>query len=115
MNNVKVHQLGEFYVNFGLLGVLAGMGLLGLLYRTLHALFHRPGACVATLAAGTHMLTVLAVEMESILSVSLGFLLWYAIAVAALALAVRAAAAVLGSAFALSQRDQTVSSRDAGA
>ena len=91
MNSVKVHQLGEFYANFGLLGVLAGMGLLGLLYRTLHALFHRPGACVATLAACTHMLTVLAVEMESILSVSLGFLLWYAIAVAALALAVRAA------------------------
>ena len=91
MNNVKVHQLGEFYANFGLLGVLAGMGLLGLLYRTLHALFHRPGACVATLAAGTHMLTVLAVGMESILSVSLGFLLWYAIAMAVLALAVRAA------------------------
>ena len=90
-NNVKVHQLGEFYANFGLLGVLAGMGLLGLLYRALHALFHRPGACVATMAAGTHMLTVLAVEMESILSVSLGFLLWYAIAVAALALAVHAA------------------------
>ena len=36
--------------------------------------------------AGTHMLTVLAVEMESILSVSLGFLMWYAIAVVALAL-----------------------------
>ena len=43
------------------------------------------------MAAGTHMLTVLALEMESILSVSLGFLMWYAIAVALLALAVRAA------------------------
>ena len=67
------------------------MALLGLLYRTLHTLFHRPGACTATMAAGSHMLTVLAVEMESILSVSLGFLMWYAIAIAVLALAVRAA------------------------
>ena len=91
MNNAKVHQLGEFYLNFGVAGVLAGMFLLGLLYRALHELFHKPGACVATMAAGTHALTVLALEMESILSVSLGFLMWYAIAVALLALAVRAA------------------------
>ena len=91
MNNAKVHQLGEFYLNFGVPGVLAGMFLLGLLYRALHELFHKPGVCVATMAAGTHMLTVLASEMESILSVSLGFLMWYAIAVALLALAVRAA------------------------
>ena len=89
MNNFKVHQLGEFYVNFGVLGALVGMFLLGLLYRTLHALFHKPGACVATMAAGTHMLTVLAVEMESILSVSLGFLAWYAIVVGVLAIVVR--------------------------
>ena len=91
MNNVKVHQLGEFYLNFGVPGVLGGMFLLGLLYRAIHELFHKPVACVATMAAGTHMLTVLALEMESILSVSLGFLMWYAIAVALLALAVRAA------------------------
>jgi len=91
MNNAKVHQLGEFYLNFGVLGVLAGMFLLGLLYRVLHEIFHKPGACAATMAVGTHMLTVLALEMESLLSVSLGFLMWYAIAVALLALAVRAA------------------------
>ena len=90
MNNAKVHQLGEFYLNFGVPGVLAGMFLLGLLYRALHELFHKPSACAATMAVGTHMLTVLALEMESLLSVSLGFLMWYAIAVALLALAVRA-------------------------
>ena len=85
----KMHQLGEFYVNFGLAGVLLGMFVLGFLYRSLHELFHQPGSCTATLAAGTHMLAVLALEMESILSVSLGFLIWYAIALVALALVVR--------------------------
>ena len=89
-NHFKVHQLGEFYMNFGLAGVLLGMFVLGLLYRSLHELFHRPGACAATLAAGTHMLVVLASEMESVLSVSLGVLIWYAIALIALALVVRA-------------------------
>ena len=94
MRAFKVHQLGEFYVNFGLAGVLLGMGALGLLYRALHELLHRPSACTATLAAGTHMLTVLALEMESALTLSLGFLMWYAIALAILALAVRALSGV---------------------
>ena len=89
-NNFKVHQLGEFYVNFGVAGVLLGMFVLGLLCRSLHELFHQPGAGAATLAAGTHMLVVLALEMESVLSVSLGFLIWYAIALVVLALVVRA-------------------------
>ena len=88
-SNFKVHQLGEFYVNFGVAGVLLGMFVLGLLYRSLHEFFHQPGAGTATLAAGTHMLVVLASEMESVLSVSLGFLVWYVIALIVLALVVR--------------------------
>ena len=91
VNAFKVHQLGELYANFGGLGALLGMFLLGLLYRLLYELFHRPGASVVTMAAGTHMLTVLMLEMESVLSVSWGFLLWYAIAVAVLAVAARLA------------------------
>lgn len=89
VNAFKVHQLGELYANFGGLGILLGMFLLGLLYRVLYELFHRPGASAVTMAAGTHMLTVLMLEMESVLSVSWGFLLWYAIAVAVLAVAAR--------------------------
>lgn len=89
VNAFKVHQLGELYANFGGLGILLGMFLLGLLYRVLYELFHRPGASAVTMAAGTHMLTVLMLEMESVLSVSWGFLLWYAIAVAVLAVTAR--------------------------
>ena len=89
VNAFKVHQLGELYANFGALGTLIGMFVLGVLYRTLFELFHRRGASVATMAAGTHMLTVLMLEMEAILSVSWGFLMWYAVAVAVLALVAR--------------------------
>ena len=89
VNAFKVHQLGELYANFGALGILLGMFVLGVLYRVLYELFHRPGASAVTMAAGTHMLTVLMLEMESVLSVSWGFLLWYAIAVAVLTVAAR--------------------------
>ena len=89
VNAFKVHQLGELYANFGTLGTLIGMFVLGTLYRVLYHLFHRRGASVVTMAAGTHMLTVLMLEMEAILSVSWGFLMWYAVAVGALALFVR--------------------------
>ena len=89
VNAFKVHQLGELYANFGALGTLIGMFVLGVLYRVLYHLFHRRGASVVTMAAGTHMLTVLMLEMEAILSVSWGFLMWYSVAVAALALFIR--------------------------
>ena len=89
VNAFKVHQLGELYANFGGLGTLAGMFVLGVLYRILYELFHRRGASAVTMAAGTHMLTVLMLEMESILSVSWGFLMWYVVAVAGIALVAR--------------------------
>ena len=95
--NFKVHQLGEFYANFGVVGTIAGMLVLGLLYRVIHHLFHHRGASAATMAAGTHMLTVLMLEMESILSVSLGFVMWYAVVLAALAVVVRVGRRSLGS------------------
>ena len=95
--NFKVHQLGEFYANFGVVGTIAGMLVLGLLYRVIHHLFHHRGASAATMAAGTHMLTVLMLEMESILSVSLGFVMWYAVVLAALAVVVRVGRQSLGS------------------
>ena len=89
VNAFKVHQLGELYANFGALGTLIGMFVLGVLYHALYRLFHHRGASVVTMAAGTHMLTVLMLEMEAILSVSWGFLMWYAVAMVALALLVR--------------------------
>lgn len=91
VNAFKVHQLGELYANFGGLGTLFGMFVLGALYCVLYMLFHRADASVVTMAAGTHMLTALMLDMESILSVSWGFILWYAVAVALLAVAGRLA------------------------
>ena len=91
VNAFKVHQLGELYANFGTVGTLVGMFVLGFLYRVLYHLFHHRGACVVTMAAGTHMLTVLMLEMEAVLSVSWGFVMWYAVAVGALAFFIRVA------------------------
>ena len=58
---------------------------LGLLLRVIHHLFHHAGASAVTMAGGTHLLTVLVLEMESILSVSWGFVAWYLIGLLALA------------------------------
>ena len=85
----KVHQLGELYANFGIAGTIVGMVVLGLLLRAIHHLCHHPSASAVTMAAGTHMLVVLVLEMESILSVSWGFVAWYAVALGALAIALR--------------------------
>ena len=81
----KVHQLGELYANFGTPGAIVGMLALGLLLRVIHHLFHHAGASAVTMAGGTHLLTVLVLEMESILSVSWGFVAWYLIGLLALA------------------------------
>lgn len=79
IGNFKVHQIGELYANFGTSGVLFGMFVLGVLYRTIYQLFFHPGASVVTLAAGTHILTVLLVDVESELSASWGFVIWYVV------------------------------------
>ena len=91
INGFKLHHLGEFYINFGVLGILLGMLLLGLLYRVAHQLFFHAGASVVTMAAGAHILTVLVVNMESTVSVPLAHILWYAVLLALLGAAVRIA------------------------
>ena len=85
MRHFKVHQLGELYANFGATGAVLGLLALGLLLRVIHHLFHHASASAATMAGGTHLLVVLVLEMESILSVSWGFVAWYLIALLALA------------------------------
>ncbi len=52
INAFKVHQVGEMYVNFGALGVLLGMLLLGVLYRATYQLFFHADAAVVTMARG---------------------------------------------------------------
>ncbi len=91
INAFKIHHVGEMYANFGALGVLLGMLLLGALYRATYQLFFHAGASVVTMAAGAHILTVLVVHMESKVSDALGFILWYAVLLALLGAAVRIA------------------------
>ena len=83
-NRYNLHQLGELYLNFGIIGALAGMFLLGAALRAIYGMFCRPGAPLLTLAAGAHLLTVLLAGMESLASASWGFILWYAVFLALL-------------------------------
>ncbi len=89
INAFKVHHLGEMYVNFGTLGVVLGMFVLGVLYRVLYQLFFHAGASVVTLAAGSHVLTVLLVDMESLATAPWGFVVWYAVFLVLLNIIVR--------------------------
>lgn len=79
VNVFKPHQITELYANFGPWGIVLGMFTLGVLYRVICATFFRPGASVMSLAAGTHILTVLLVNMENVASLSWGFVLWYCV------------------------------------
>ena len=79
VNAFKLHQITELYANFGPWGVVLGMFALGILYRVIYTMFFHPGASVMRLAVGTHILTVLLVNMESTASVSWGFVLWYCV------------------------------------
>ena len=77
VNAFKPHQVGEFYANFGSWGILLGTFALGILYRAVYAMFFYSGASVMTLAAGTHILTILLVNLEATASTSWGFVIWY--------------------------------------
>ncbi len=89
INNVKIHQIGEMYANFGILGVFLGMFALGILFRVVYQLFFHADASVFTMAAGAHILTVPLVNMESVASGQWGFVLWYVVLLALLGTAVR--------------------------
>ena len=79
INLFKVHQMGEMYINFGIVGVLVGMLILGALCRTLYRLFFHSGATAVTMAAGALIMTRLLLGMEDWASPVWGFILWYAV------------------------------------
>ncbi len=89
INAMKIHQIGEMYTNFGVLGVFLGMLALGILFRVVYQLFFHAEASVFTMAAGAHILTVPLVNMEALASGSWGFVLWYVVLLALLDIAVR--------------------------
>ncbi len=77
INGFKIHHVGEMYANFGALGVLLGMPLLGALYRAVYRTFFHDDASAVTTAAGAHILTVWLMGMEDRVSGLLGWALWY--------------------------------------
>ena len=91
INGFKIHHIGEMYANFGVLGVILGMLALGILFRVVRQLFFHGDASVFTMAAGAHILTVPLVNLESVASGVWGFVLWYAVLLALLGIAVRIA------------------------
>jgi hypothetical protein len=68
-------QLVEFYINFGMIGVIVGMFLMGTIYRLLHLLFIHPGIGLGSIVAGIYILTNF-LFIESALSMTIGGLFW---------------------------------------
>ena len=68
-------QLIEFYINFGIVGVLLGMFLIGVLYRTIQHIFIHRGMGLGTVVASVYVFTKLLL-IESALSGVLGGLMW---------------------------------------
>ena len=68
-------QLVEFYGNFGILGVLAGMFCLGVFYRVIQYIFVHPGMGLGALVGSVYIFTRLLL-IESSLSLVIGGLFW---------------------------------------
>lgn len=79
INVFKVHQIGEMYINFGIVGVLLGMLILGAVCRVLYRMFFHSGATAVTMAAGALIMTRLLLGMEDWASPMWGFIMWYAV------------------------------------
>lgn len=111
VNAFKPHKIGELYVNFGPGGVLLGMFMLGILYRVIYAMFFHSGASITTLAAGTHILTVLLVNVETVTSATWGFVFWYFVFLLSLSVTARVGRWWMGRAK-LTKRPTTASSTE---
>lgn len=91
INVFKVHQMGELYINFGIVGVLLGMLILGAVFRVLYRLFFHSGATAVTMAAGALIMTKLLLGMEDWVSTVWGVILWYVVLLVLLWAALRLA------------------------
>jgi hypothetical protein len=68
-------QLIEFYANFGPLGVLVGMLLIGLIYRTIDHLYFHANAGLGAVVGGIYIVVKL-LAIETALSIVLGSVFW---------------------------------------
>ena len=68
-------QLVEFYANFGVIGVLLGMSVVGVLYRAIQNVFIHPGLGLGAVVASVYIFTRLLL-IESAFSLVFGGLFW---------------------------------------
>jgi hypothetical protein len=78
--SVNLPFLIEFYINFGTVGVMLGMMLVGVIYRSLEALLNRPGQSELLAVAGIVLMVPL-FNLESDFSLVFGGLLLNGVAV----------------------------------
>ena len=69
--SVNFPQIVEMYANFGPVGVLVGMALLGLVYRALYAKLNRPGVTLPVILIGAYLFKDL-INIESDFSLVFG-------------------------------------------
>ena len=68
-------QVIEAYINFGPIGVVVVMFLLGAIFRAVQAIFVHPGMGFGALVSGVYM-SILMLQVESAASLVLGGLIW---------------------------------------
>ena len=90
-------QLVEFYANFGSIGVIIGMFLLGLIYRSIDYMCFHNDSGMGALVAGLYILSKLLL-IESALSLVLGGVVWGAVLLTLFHLVVKATSAHSGGA-----------------
>ena len=74
--SIRLTQVVELYVNFGLWAIPIGMFMIGSMYRAIHWSFIHPSAGIGALSMGALIFVKLLFGSESVLSASIGVVFW---------------------------------------